>query len=547
MSDKGKELAKKLKELEKREQWDEMIGVCNKIINSASSLDCKVIAYNGLGLAYESKGFFGKEDCYDRAIQCFSKTIELDPANAVAYHRRGVRYLIKGIENEGDNDKAIQDLTKAVELDPNNVLAYRQLGFAYIRKKDYVSVIQNLTKAIEVDPNDVGLYFERGHAHIGAGNHSQAIQDFTKLIELDPNDVRGYHGRGRAYFEKKDYDVAIQDFVKASHCDEWLKSNDVFVYIARRIKDITSKHEKRSEGEWGELFEYLIKLGDVISKIKESLLYRPKGGEVAHYTSLQALRSLAKRNPFRLYNASYMNDPEEGQAFFEIMKDKLDLDVKEKFYKSEESHVSPAYIGSFVEVDEEDKDKLFLWRTYGKQNNEEAAGACLIFKAEQFFQTPNITIGAMYQWHTIYKVVYCNKGIVDEEGKSILTNMKELLVPLLEEIEKFCDSHEDVKEDFNSLVREVLDGIRFLFKATHYREEKEVRIIQMDYKQHECKVDMERIPPRFYLEIPVQSPQFSEVILGPRAKRIVEWQQWLGKKMKGVKVQQSKIPFGEGY
>ena len=98
-----------------------------------------------------------------------------------------------------------------------------------------------------------------------------------------------------------------------------------------------------------------------------------------------------------------MNDPEEGRVLFEIIKGHGIENVEEVFYGNDEKkpHLSPAYIGSFVKVDKEDeeKDKLFLWRTYGKHDGQEAAGACLIFKhggtvfAEKYRQR----IGAMQQ------------------------------------------------------------------------------------------------------------------------------------------------------
>ena len=60
------------------------------------------------------------------------------------------------------------------------------------------------------------------------------------------------------------------------------------------------------------------------------------------------------------------------------------IDIKKYFYENKDkSYRSPAYIGSFVLF--EGEDKLSLWRTYGKHDTEEAAGACLIFNSEQCF------------------------------------------------------------------------------------------------------------------------------------------------------------------
>ena len=143
------------------------------------------------------------------------------------------------------------------------------------------------------------------------------------------------------------------------------------------------------------LSETYSSLRDTVSEIKDKLFYtleKPKY-EVAHYTSLHALKNLSKsKSCFRFYNSDYMNDPEEGQVFFKIMNEEYPMDegkdIEKCFYKDKDkSYRSPAYIGSFVHLEEESaqKDKLFLWRTYGKHDNEEAAGACLIFNSEQCF------------------------------------------------------------------------------------------------------------------------------------------------------------------
>ena len=158
------------------------------------------------------------------------------------------------------------------------------------------------------------------------------------------------------------------------------------IYVADQTADI---YKDRAEEDGGRAFELYFKLSEAIIKIQNKQFYRPREAkEVAHYTSLHTLKTLATHEHFRLYNANYMNDPEEGRVFFEIMKGHGIENVEEVFYGNNEKkpHLSPAYIGSFVKVDAnepEQKDELFLWRTYGKHDGQEAAGACLVFKTRR--------------------------------------------------------------------------------------------------------------------------------------------------------------------
>lgn len=313
-----------------------------------------------------------------------------------------------------------------------------------------------------------------------------------------------------------------------------------------------------------------------VNEVQHKLLYRPNGShgsEVAHYTSLHTLKALAcNGDRFRLYSTAYMNDPEEGRAFFKLMdseavKQGHAINLEKAFYGNApaSSRRSLAYVGSFVEVDStgEEKDKLFLWRTYGKHDDREASGACLIFEATQFARTlsPAIDFAPVAQESEgvalqpslpelgsvaylddkfedvrefnplpgLYRVVY--QGDLEKEG---MLNALRGLVPPLEKIGALCNSNaisDSQKSIAVGTVRQMLNSIRFLFKADHYKEEREVRLIRMPYQEsgrerQERKVDVAGMPPRFYWEIR-KKIRFDEVILGPKAGRVPEWQQWL--------------------
>ncbi len=312
----------------------------------------------------------------------------------------------------------------------------------------------------------------------------------------------------------------------------------------------------------------------VVYGIKEISLYK-KEIHVAHYTSLHTLKNLSEpKSRFRFYHADYMNDPEEGSVFFNIMNEEYQTDIEAWFYKDKDrSDRSPAYIGSFVIVEEENKhkDKLFLWRTYGKHDNEEAAGACFIFNNEQCFaKYPELPFGSMQEHSnilqedlTLYKIHYRRKPNEEleenlEKLAGQLKHINEFIETVkAEEIESALEKAIltiEIKNALRRLVCELLDGVRFLFKESHYYEENEVRVIQWRYgetnepSESQIEVDVENMPPRFYLEAP-ESFEFDEVILGPKTERYQEWEQWLRKKAreqnKSIDIKQSEIKYGK--
>ena len=383
----------------------------------------------------------------------------------------------------------------------------------------------------------------------------------TELIKYqEAHDEAGSRRNlGYAYIMENDFGRAFEEFNIAVRRDPSVKFLNPLAYIASRISAINNLGKEQQS----EAFEMYYKLLFVVYKIKVISFYK-KEVHVAHYTSLHTLKNLSEpKSCFRFYNADYVNDPEEGSVFFNIMNEEYQTDIETWFYKDKDkSDRSPAYIGSFVIVEEENKhkDKLFLWRTYGKHDNEEAAGACLIFNNERCFakySTPRF--GPMEEHSnllqenlTLYKIHY--RG---QPNEKLEENLKEL-GGQLKDINKFIKKTdlEKIKDELalRKLVCELVDSVRFLFKESHYYEENEVRVIQWRYgetnesSESQIKVDAENMPPRFYLEAP-ENFRWDEVILGPRTERYQEWEQWLNAKVKeqnrSIDIKQSGIKYGK--
>ena len=333
-------------------------------------------AYLYRGLTYDKKGDL------DLAIADFTKALELDSNHMQAYHYRGRVYV-----NKDEFDRAIADFDKALELNPSYVEAYNYRGFTYYSKDDFDRAIADFNKSLELSPNYAAAHFFRGLIYIRKDDYAQAIADLTKTLELKPIDMmreKAHFFRGAIYLLKENFLNAFDDLVDSNKYNPDLKFIYPQNYVASQIADIYKRSKKQDKAKAFELYSNLL---ESITKIQRKQFYKPEEGrEVAHYTSLHTLKDLTNEERFHFYNAAYMNDPEEGSVLFDIIKES-GINVKEVFYEEDEDpyYPSPAYIGSFIMVDsnnQEQRDELFLWRTYGKHNTQEAAGACLIFKHE---------------------------------------------------------------------------------------------------------------------------------------------------------------------
>ena len=565
-------------------------------------------AYSGRGTMYGRKGKFNK------AIEDFNLAIENDPENWGAYLHRGITYLIKdkldqaitdfnlvikndpenlnaylhrGItySNKGKLDTAITDFNLAIENDPKNSNAYSGRGMTYGRQGKLDQAITDFNLAIENDPENWGAYLNRGIAYYSKGNLDTAITDFKRVIKNDPKDERAYLLLGLSYSLNGLYNKAFDLFIYANKLNSTLKSHEVEVYISFRINDIVSKLSSHCRKE---VVQKYFKLLKIINSIQKLLFYNQDQPGVAHYTSLNTLKKLVNKEYFRLYNAAYMNDPEEGRIFFDIIKGfllkeefvskkkllpKVKKYLEDLFYEitDEERYYFPAYIGSFVRLDSNEaieKDKLFLWRTYGRDNSEEAAGSCLVFPRESFLKSYTPQIGHMRQQPEmgegfgkqktkklpIYEVMY-EKDMKACKGKALKNKLIKLCIALVECIEIItskCIKKDEDRDELKNITFELLDGIRFLFKSDDYSEECELRFIQPYYhgktenkaeETNEVKEDLEQTPPRFYMNAP-EDFNFNEIILGPNARNVEDWKWWIKEQNPNIKVKQSIIKYG---
>ena len=166
------------------------------------------MAYYGRGTIY---GISGENDL---AIKDYTMALEINPALTEVYVQRGIAYVANG-----EVELALDDYDRAIRLNPNDTTAYVQRGIAYGTKGEINLAIKGFDEAIRLKPQFAEAYYTRGAAHIEKNEFDLAIRDCTKAIELDPNDAKGYYWLGRAYENKGDLNLAIEEFIKAMQRD----------------------------------------------------------------------------------------------------------------------------------------------------------------------------------------------------------------------------------------------------------------------------------------------------------------------------------------
>ncbi len=143
---------------------------------------------------------------YQKAIDDYTKAIELMPDDVDAYIKRGGVY-----QQLDEYQKAMDDYIKAEQLDAFFVSAYCLSAEGRIRRGDIQGAIYDYTTAIEKCPIDIDFYIYRGDLYLNIGEYQKAITDYTKAIEINPETQFVYDKRAIAYRNVGETELAEKD------------------------------------------------------------------------------------------------------------------------------------------------------------------------------------------------------------------------------------------------------------------------------------------------------------------------------------------------
>jgi tetratricopeptide (TPR) repeat protein len=181
----------------------------------------------------------------DAAIQDFSRAIQLDAELAEAYVYRGVAYTENGELDraskdfnealrlrpawpealngrgllhlkKGECDLAIADFEKALTAKPAWAEGWNNLGNALLEEGEKGRAFESYCKAITADSNYALAYYNRANLHAGEKRLAEAVADYDRAIQLSPELWQPYHNRGVLFVKLQNFDAAISDFCQAS-------------------------------------------------------------------------------------------------------------------------------------------------------------------------------------------------------------------------------------------------------------------------------------------------------------------------------------------
>jgi tetratricopeptide (TPR) repeat protein len=226
----------------------------------------------------------------DRAVEQFSKAIELDETNAEYHYQLAEAYLsnfeyAKLLQMPFIAPKVRSHLELAVQYDPSSI-RYREaliqyyvvapgiLGGSYekahgqadeiARRNSYLGMLAHAgifseegegerslslyQKAMRAQPKSWEAYHRLGVHYLNVQESDDALAMFRKYIDVAPEQADGYNCLGQAYQQKRMYAEAISAFQKALEKDPSL-AHLVFriaqLYEFKGVKNLARDHYQR--------------------------------------------------------------------------------------------------------------------------------------------------------------------------------------------------------------------------------------------------------------------------------------------------------------
>ncbi|XP_011163742.1 serine/threonine-protein phosphatase 5 [Solenopsis invicta] len=106
-----------------------------------------------------------------------------DAAKAELYKEEANEYFKNQVY-----DKAIELYTKAIELNPLVAVYFGNRSIAYLRTECFGYALTDASTAIELDRNYVKGYYRRAAAYMSLGKFKLALMDYKTVVKARPND-----------------------------------------------------------------------------------------------------------------------------------------------------------------------------------------------------------------------------------------------------------------------------------------------------------------------------------------------------------------------
>jgi len=117
------------------------------------------------------------------------------PKHAIAWYFQGDAFM-----RNNEKEKAIEDFSKAIEIDPKFALALNARGVAYSLNKDSLKTQQDFKAACEANPTIADFFANRAADYYLGKAPEAAYKHYSKAVELSPDFAIALNGKACSLF-----------------------------------------------------------------------------------------------------------------------------------------------------------------------------------------------------------------------------------------------------------------------------------------------------------------------------------------------------------
>lgn len=285
-------------------------------------------------------------------------------------------------------------------------------------------------------------------------------------------------------------------------------------------------------------FRYLLILNEIYNfflEERQCRLAKPialaEDERMTHYTNIAAIHSMLrlpedlkeiedykKKYPvLRLYNAVYMNDPEEGIYLFDCEE----LQEIVPYIEDERQHYT--YLAS---LSTNKIDDLTMWRLYGQDGK----GISILLPYKDYKSIlPSIFDIFSNKFHAKLNTIDDDRNRIRlYEISYDCEKIRSKIVKKFNELKQAIDENGDLenqnlKQYLFRFFATACDEIRYLYKNPQYQVEKEFRYLAfLPMESQFVKMDEREIPHLYVETEPILFRKGTNIIIGPKAEKPID-------------------------
>lgn len=130
--------------------------------------------------------------------------------DAGIFYNQGVTAL-----NQKNYQQGVECFKKSLELDPYFVEAWDELGLCYRRLNNYKNASACYERSIEIYPNGYAAHMDLAYLYHKLNRKNDEIKEYNILKEIDPENPESYYGLAILSLEEGNYQNAIHDAQEA--------------------------------------------------------------------------------------------------------------------------------------------------------------------------------------------------------------------------------------------------------------------------------------------------------------------------------------------